>query len=287
MALIAGVSILAGCNNNNGRTLADYPEASTGDSLLYYYIQMRAHEYWDRAASDTMLNSAEQRERFAQGVEKGLSLVTDDDNYNQALRIGIRMGINLRDFEKKYDIDLDDEIIMASLRNGLSDERDIDILEDQREFYRLLAEMKETIKGRDKEIASKALVKEAQSRKLQKLGDNIYYKIMREGSGPKVTDGDIIEVSADYQRIDGDNLGLPSPVTVTVGQAGIPKVMNLAYKTLKHGSMAQFATSAYQLFGSRTAIMGLNDSDIVIVSMILNNIVSPSDDSHPGSSSLK
>lgn len=276
--------LLPACDKGNGRELSEYPQATTGDSLLYYFMQMQAQDYWDKTVSDTILRSPEQREKFLEGVEKGISLIGNNEAYNRGVRLGVRLAINLLDFEKKYDVDLNDGIMIESLRKGLSDEDHQLPLEDQQEFYRLLNKMKDQLKEKDRELARAALVKIAKDRGLQKVSDNLYYKTMRTGSGPMVADGDVIEVSADYQRADGDNLGLPSPITVTVGQSSLPQVMNDAYRRLNHGAVAQFATTAYQLFGSRTQIMGLNDSDVVIISMILNNIVQPTDDNHPGSS---
>ena len=273
---------LVSCGNDKGRELSDYPEASTGDSLLYYYMQMKAQEYWDRANSDTALRNPEQRKRFLEGVEKGISLVGDDDNYNRGLRLGVRFATNTKDFERKYDVDLNDEIMIEGLRYGLRDGNEDISIDNQKEFYRLLDKMKTALKEKEEAIAVKALADAAEKNGLEKISDNLFYKVIRKGSGPMVRDGDIIEVAADYERSDGENLGLPSPVTVTVGETSVPIVMNTAYKLLNRGTTAKFATTARALFGSRTSIMGLQDCDIVVISMILNDITTPSGN-HPGS----
>lgn len=273
LLILTMVSVIASCGHK-GKELSEYKNTSTGDSLLYYYVQMKAREYWERATNDTALRSRQQRDIFLKGVENGISQVTDDDNYNMGLRLGIRLAYNLREFEKKYDVDLNDDILIESLRNGLEDESQMPALEDQKEFYRLLDKMKTILKNKKRGEADKALAKEASARGLVKLSDKLYYKIVRKGTGENVKNGDVINIAADYERTSGDNLGLPSPITVSVGDSELPKVMDLAYKQLNHGATAVFATTAYSLFGSRTSIMGLEDDEIVFVSMILNDIVS-------------
>lgn len=275
--------LLAACENNQGKELSEYPEATTGDSLLYYYMQMRAYEYWNDAQTDTTLKNLVQREKFLKGVEKGLSMVGKDPLYNKGMRLGMRLGVRLREFEQKYDVDLNNEIIINSLRNGLRDGNENMSLESQKEFYRLLDKMKSELKFKEENAAQAALVKIAKAEGLSKLNEKLYYKMVRPGTGPMVADGDVIEVAVDYTRSDGDNIGLPSPVTVTVGQSGVPQVMDQAYHRLNHGAIARFATTARMLFGSRTAMMGLEDSDVVIMEMILNKIITPTDENHPGS----
>lgn len=282
---IAGcLALLAvGCGQGKGKELSDYPNASTGDSLLYYYIQLKGEEYLNNTSTDTALRSEEQRKLFLDGVEKGISLVGDNEAYNRGLRLGVRLAINLRDFESKYDVDLNDGIMIESMRNALQEGKERAALDNQEIFYSLLTKMKNQVKTKERQIAGQALAKAAGERGLKKISDNLYYKVLRPGKGPAVLNGDVIEVAADYQRADGDNLGLPSPVTVTVGSEGLPNVMNQAYRQLSRGAMVQFATTAYQLFGSRTAIMGLKDSDVVIINMILNDIMQSSDANNPGS----
>lgn len=283
---VALAMILMSCGNDQGKQLSDYPEATTGDSLLYYYMQMRAYEYWNDAETDTMLRQAEQRRIFLEGVEKGINIVGNNPVYNKGLRLGVRLAIRLREFEDKYGVDLNDEIMINSLRNGLRDGNQDISLESQKDFYRLLDKMKADIKLKEDSLGKAELIKIAKQQGMSKLSDNLWYKSIRKGDGPMVTDGDIIEVSADYLRANGENLGLPSPITVAVGQDGVPMVMDRAYHQLNHGAVARFATTARMLFGSRTAMMGLADSDVVIIEMILNNIITPSDENHPGSAGV-
>lgn len=278
--------IISSCDDPRGHELSDYKNASTADSLMYYYIQLKALEYWERAENDTNLRSREERDKFLEGVKKGIGIITEDENYNRGVRLGVRLAYNLYDFEKKYDVDLNEDIMLGSLRNALQDGRYIPAMEDQNEFYRLREKMRNILKDKKRGEAARILIEEAKNRGLQKVSDNLYYKIHRKGEGRTVRDGDLINISLDYERLDGDNLGLPSPITVTVGAEGVPMVMDRAYKLLSHGSSAVFATTAYALFGSRTKNMGLDDDEVVIVSMILNDIITPMDENHPGSATL-
>lgn len=270
ISIIAGL-LLSACDNSNGRKISDYSEMSTGDSLLYYYIQLRAHEYWEKAVSDTSLRSRDSRDSYLEGVEKGFDLVKDDDNFNLGLRNGVRMAVRLREFEQKYHIKLNEDIVLESLRNGLADERNLTPMDDQKQFYRLLDKMKRELRAVQKESAMKTLEAEAKKRGLEKLEENLYFKVLREGEGRKAVTGDVITVSSGYERVDGENLGLPTPVTVTLGD-NLPAVVNRAYSELSSGASAEFAATAQDLFGSRTSQMGLADDDVVIFYFILNQI---------------
>lgn len=69
--IATSLALLASCGPDKGRDISEFRNASTGDSLMYYYTQMRAYEYWREADSDTSMRNPEQRRRFLDGLKAG------------------------------------------------------------------------------------------------------------------------------------------------------------------------------------------------------------------------
>lgn len=274
---------LSSCvRDDGGRDISDYEGATTGDSLLYYYVQLRAHEYWEHSNSDTTLRSAEERKKFLDGIKAGVGAVRNDDrSYNQGVYLGTQMATKLQEFERLYGVEIDEGIIIESFRRGLRDGADIPELQYQDEFYRLLDELKSQLRSKEREKSKMTLIGEARDHRMTKISDNLYYRIKRKGSGPYAAKGDVIYIAVDYERADGQDLAMPSPEMITVGGAGVPEVMDSAYMRLNKGTTAIFATTAEAIFASRAQIMGMRPDDVVIVTITMNDIVRPNDPDNP------
>lgn len=276
--LAAAVFGLESCGHSTGKDISEYPDASMTDSLLFYYVQLRAHEFWETAEKDTTFRSHKARERFLDGLEDGFNaVIRDDDYYNMGMQAGVRLAINLRNFDKRYDIDIRTDKAVPSFRYGLRDGADIDVMKCQEEFYRLLDQLKRTQRERSHRQAQLSLIEEARHQEMTKISDNLYYRVIKKGSGQYAEFGNSIYVTVSYERADGQDMAVPSPGLVTVGSPGVPDALNNAYTRLNKGAVALFATTAEALFGSRTYIMDLKPEDVILVSITLNDIVSPSD----------
>lgn len=271
-AAILLLGAMTSCGGNDGKPLSDYPDATTGDSMLYNYGMMQAAEYEQLAVNDTNLRSPEQREAFLKGVRDGMAAIGDNPAYNRGLRLGARMGVHLRRFEDRYEVDLNDEMLLSSLHYGLRDSVKINPSLAKKEFYRLLGGMRLKRRETLRATSRKSLIEEARSMNLAKISDELYYRIEKKGSGPYATPGDLIYIAVDYRYADGSDLGMPTPEMVKVGAPGTAAVMNQIYTRLNEGASAIFATTAQALFGSRTEILGVSPSDVVIIHITLNNI---------------
>ena len=279
--LSALLIVLSSCDSNRGKSISDYPDANMGDSLLFYYMKMRAHEYWEEAENDTTLRNPEARKKFLEGVAEGLEIAKNDDKYySYGVQTGMQMALNILKFEKMYDVRLDRELALESLSRGLDDAEGNNEIEYQNNFYKILDRMKSMQRSKDHEKAKMSLIEEARGRNMTKLSDDLYYKIMRKGSGPYASTGNSAYVKVNYDRADGVDFALPSPEFVTIGAPGIPDVLNRAYVRLNKGSVVQFATTAESLFGSRTYVMGLKPESVIIVTITLNEIVSPHEENN-------
>lgn len=270
--IFGALLMLASCSEDKGKKLGDFPDATAADSLLYYYGQLRAYEYEQWAVNDTSLRSQKEREAFLRGVRDGLGRVGDDEAYNRGVRLGVRMGINLKKFEDNYDVDVKDEILLASIRAGVLDTVAIPEQKYQTRFYSILGRLKLKRKEQSKAISRRSLVEEARRLKLAKYSDDLYFRIDRKGDGAQVRKGDVIYVNVDYRFADGSDLNMPTPEMVTVGAQGSASVMTQAYCMLTDGGSGVFATSAEAIFGSRTDLLGLNPADVIVVYISVTGI---------------
>lgn len=271
--VILSLFSLASCGSKQeGKALADYNDIAAEDSLLYYYGQLRAQEYRQLAINDTNLRTPQEKEAFLRGVRDGFKMVGDDEAYNRGVRLGVRMHINLQKFEERYDVDLDDDILLQSMAYGVYSKTDIPSETYQKQFYKLLGKMRLRRTEEKRGQARQSLVEEARKLNLAKISDDLYFRIERKGEGPNAEPGDVAYVSVAYRYPDGKDIGMPTPNMVNVGVQGMPSVMTEAFTRLNKGAKGVFATSAYALFGSRTEILGLNPADVVIVTISVSNI---------------
>ncbi|MDE6006074.1 MAG: hypothetical protein K2G67_00765 [Muribaculaceae bacterium] len=275
---IIGVAVLGlySCDSKRGKDISEYENAKTGDSLLFYFVQLRAHEYWENAEKDTSMRSEEARARFIKGIEKGFNSVKESDkDYNKGLQLGVQLGMNLLRFETMYDIEIDNSITIPSFLYGLRDGQHNQEFEYQEEFYSILNRLKSMQRARDHEKARQSLVDKAREHKMSKIADNLYYRISKKGEGSYPQYGQSAHVHVNFERADGHDIAVPSPGLITIGAQGIPEVLNSAYMRLNKGSVGQFITTAEALFGTRIYIMGMKPEDVLLLTITMNEIISP------------
>lgn len=267
---------LASCRDNRAESISELHLDNAADSLLYYYVQLRAYQYWQHAVNDTSMRSRMSRDEFLHGVEDGFNAyLRNDTMYNEGRRAGFRLAETIGRMEKKYGRKLDRKIVLPSFRYGLRDSADIPALEYQQEFYRLRGEIMAQQRVDKRQEARNALASEAKTHHLKKVNDDLYYLVTHPGHGPYASRGDVVYVDVDYTRTNGDDLGMPSPERVEVGSEGMPEVMTLSYEKLNKGASGVFMTSAGALFGDRASIIGLDTDAPVIITITLTDIIPP------------
>lgn len=283
IAALATAALLgfATCDNHKGKQLSDYPSATTEDSMVYYLGQVRAHDYWENANNDTSLRSERERQQYLDGIKAGMDMMKRGEEnraYNQGVRVGVRIAYNLNAFERNYGIDLDRKILYAGIEQGLMDTHNKPANSCQKEFFRLMDGLKKEARERDRQRSQQTLIEEAREHNMSKLADNLYYRILRKGTGPYAHTGDAIFIASTYRLANGEDMGIPTPEMATIGAAGIPEILNKAYTRLNKGSVIEFATTAESIFASRSEIMGLKPTEVITVTVTMNDIISNLDD---------
>ncbi len=273
-AIIFVALILPACTPNQGDPISAAGCDTQADSLLYYFGQLSAADYWHSAKKDTSLKSRKARDLYLEGLLDGLQAVAENEEiYNRGLKDGIKLADRLYNFNKEFNIETDKSILFTSIQYGLRSDSTVDVRLSRKQFYALLEEI-QTAKT-DNEDATLSLRKEAQKLGMHRIGNEIYGIVQTEGDGTSVKKGDMIFIDVEYIRPDGTEINIPSPENLIVGSPAMPEVMTEAYCSMRCGDTSRFATTGNALFGSRSRMVGLSPSDIVIIDITLTDVVNP------------
>ena len=273
--LLAGLALLGtGCDRDIKSDRTDLAEASPGDSLMYYMGQFHAHKFFDLTVGDTTLRSPENRKRYLEGIKAGLKAVKGEENaYNIGVRMGVRMADITSKLEEDYGLELDRDILYNSIAEALSADHDIDTHKSQSNFYAVLHNIKANRQNVLMQSAAEELAKQAKTRKMRKISDILYGIKTSCSTGRAIHAGDSIAVEMKFKGPDLEDLGMPSPETVTVGEDGGAPVMTLALSTMKEAESAVFATSAASLLGEEAGLIRLKPDDIVYMHITVGKIL--------------
>ncbi len=174
-----------------GKSLADIPNATAADSLIYYFGQMRGAEYQREAERDTTLDTDQAKKAYVQGVQAGLNAAkANDEAYNRGLFLGMQMAMNMQQFKDEYDVQLNKKVFVESLSDAISADSVQDAREMQKEFYRIMGSFNEQKEKRDKEAADAALTQEAAKLKLAKISEVLYGEVTAKNDSAKIKTGD-------------------------------------------------------------------------------------------------
>lgn len=272
---LAGLALLgAGCDRGIKSHETDLAEATPGDSLMYYFGQLRAHRFWDLAVGDTTLRSLENRKKYLEGVKAGMEAVNGEETaYNIGVRMGVRMADIASKFEEEYGLELDREILYNSLAEAVAKGSDIDAQKNQSNFYSVLHNIKDNREKVLMQSAAQELARQAKARKMNKITDVLYGVRTVASSGQKIHVGDSIAVEMRFKGPDQEDLGMPSPQAVTVGDDSTAPVITLALSALRESESAVFATSAAALLGDQAALIYLKPNDIVYLHVTVGKIL--------------
>lgn len=102
---------------------------------------------------------------------------------------------------------------------------------------------------------------------MKKIADNLYGGVITPTEGEQIKDGDNVDASINVENIEGKAINAPLPSKLKIGSRSLPEPINTALKTMKSGETGKFATSAMSIFGPRAAQMGLQPSDVVILTI--------------------
>ena len=271
LTIAAAGLMLASCQGgagSDGKGLGEIKNATAADSLVYYFGQMRGAEFKRQAERDTTLAEAQSRKAYIQGVQAGLNAVKNaDEAYNQGLFLGMQMAMNIQQFKEDYDVELNKRVFVESLSNAVNSDSLSNPQEMQREFYKIMGKFNEQKEERDKAAASESLSQEATNLKLSKIADDVYGEVTVKNDSVALKDGDNVKMDLSLATVAGKELNAPLPTRGKIGARNIVAPVNDMLRSLKSGETGKFITPARALFGPRVAQLGLEPSDVVVVTL--------------------
>lgn len=266
-ATAAAVTLLSSCggNSSEGKSLSELENSSATDSLLYYFGQMRASEYWRESKRDTTLASQESRQAFLAGMQAGFNSVKEDNEaYNVGVQSGIQLAVSLSQFSKEYGVKVDPKVIMESIAYGLRTDS-IDESEVSQQFYDLMGKLNDRKEAADRKASAEALKETGEKLKMRQISAVLYAKTIKEGSGPAVVENDKVNVDITMTDVNGKKVDVPMPPELTVGARFTVPLITTALKTMKVGGTSQFATTAGEMFGRRATQMDMKATDVLLI----------------------
>lgn len=275
MILAAGASLLllASCSEGNSergsRSIEDYGDLTTADSLLYYFGQLRAADYWQFAKTDSLLVTRQSRDEYLKGLRAGLDAARDNDAYNQGLYVGIQLAMNMKEFAEEYGVDLNRKVVYGAIEDGLANDSAVNIQEANSQFRRVLETLNKQKEENDRQTAIATLSEAAKAGKWTRINDSLYGGLAKTaGSGEVVKESDFVGVKVDISDTDGKQIDTRSLERVKVGQ-GFPGPVTEAISTMKIGETRTFYTTAPAMFGRLLARYNLKPTQILAFTVSL------------------
>lgn len=272
-ATCAASLLLASCggDNSDSHSISDYKGISAADSMLYYFGQLRAADYWQYAKTDSVMYTEESRDEYLKGLRAGLDATRDNDAYNQGLYVGIQLAMNMKEFTEGYGEKFDRKILIDAISDGLRNDSAVDVSSANAEFRRILDTLNERKEVKDRKAAKSALSADAKTNGWKKIGDNLYAGKAEGGNGPLIKTGDCVDLHVSVGKLGGAVLDERDIPALTVGSNFAGPVTD-ALLTMKLGEKKTFYTTALGFFGRAYERFNLKPEQI----LVLNVAASPS-----------
>lgn len=262
---VAIALLLASCSGtgSDNQTTPTASNSAKGDSLVYYFGQMRGAEYTREAERDTTLATEASKQEYLRGVKTGLDIVKPGkDAYNKGVFLGLQMAMRFQQFATDYNIQLSDQRFLEGLSAAINSDTTVNAAQMQSTFYRIMNEFNKEKEERDKQASLSALKAAGEALKMKPITEQLWGDVAQTGQ-PKIKDGDKIKTDIRITTLKGKTIEAPFPKELTVGQRLSTNPLSDAFKALSSGETGKFITSAHALFGARCQQLGLNPDDVL------------------------
>lgn len=255
---------LASCQGPQGSPLSEIDNATPGDSMMYYFGQIRGNEFKREAEKDTLLSTAAARKAYIDGVQAGIKAARgNDDAYNRGLFMGLQMAMNVNSFREDYDVKLDPKVFMEGMAESFSSDSISNDMTAQQEFHRLMNQFNEQKEIRDREKAALNLKADAAKQGLTEITPDLYGKAGEASDSLRIKEGDKLKFEIRIEDGQGKEIPAPFPKEMTVGQRMNKSPLSAAVMQLKSGETGTFLTTGQALFGPRCAQIRIAPSEVL------------------------
>lgn len=269
-ALLLSAGALTSCSSDGSSASADgaLAGASQGDSLMYYFGQTRAGEFWQQAKSDTTLAGEAATKDFMRGVRAGMDAVRESAAYNLGVFQGVQLALNLKEFHKEFpDVQLNNDVMLRAMNEGMKSDSAINYTEAQKALYAIIGQLEEQKEAAERVASASALPAQAQRMGMTKVSDILYSKTTAPGNGKKFNPGEKVTTSMTLATTGGRTLSVPLPSEVVIGRRYVSPLVSEALATLTQGGAGEFLTSAYAMFGKRCERLNLRPDESLILTI--------------------
>ena len=251
LLILGGAIALTGCKNTP-KDMADLQGGSREDSMMYYFGEMQANNYWQDAETDTLLRSEDAREDFMRGFRETITMGSNNPAYNKGLELGLRLALRVREFEDRYDVNLPEDVLAAALENSLKNEHSVNVAQAQKGFYNIKDYYELRSSEKDLKISKGKLAQDAKENGFSMISDTLFVKTVTPGSGPKYKIGDRLAVDITVSTLEGKEITTRQfPDSVTLGEGRLRPVVREAVLSMQDGQTCQFMTTPRTLMGRR------------------------------------
>lgn len=252
LAMAVAAVALTGCKESGTKEISELPNTSRGDSLMFYYGQNVAAEYWMSATSDTTMRGDKERQEFLRGIKAGLSAARDNDAYNKGLYTAVGIAMNIQRMKKDYpDMEFNEQVLYKALVGALANDSAVDPSQVKADFYRVTDNMLKEKEKADRVIANKKLEEEAAKLGMTKVSEGLYGKIITKGTGTPINEGDMVQVDISAATVKGELVGMQLPDRLVIGRNYSSPLFSQALLTMKSGGTRQFIASPIDLMPRR------------------------------------
>lgn len=274
-----------GDNSGKVRDLSEYGDVQPGDSLIYYFGQLRAVDYWRYAEQDTILKTRESRDEYLDGIKAGLKAAKESDAYNQGLYVGLQLAMHMKDFEEGYECKFNRKILINAIADGLKNDSAVNPGEANAGFRKVSEEMNARKEESDRIKGEKALAKDAEAQKWVKISNNVYAAKPAEKSGNILKTGQDVAAEIELATLDGKVIDSKNIEKLNIGRA-YPGPVTDALLTMTDNQTAVFYTIAPAVMGRYYERYGIKPDQIIKLTIKTSKAVT-SDESDPGETPLK
>lgn len=277
--------LMTSCDGGKTDNIADIEDATTGDSVMFYFGQNLAADFWLSTESDTTLISESAREDYLRGVKAGIAAARNNEAYNKGLFVGVQVATNLKDFRDLYpEVKIDDKVLIAALRAGLESDSAVNVNEVKSQFYKMMDGLARSKEAADAKIAEKLLVEKATELGMKLQAPMLYSKLIDAGKGAEVKSGDRIKVQISVATLDGKMVGMQIPTEIVVGRSYTSPMIAAAIPGMKVGETKQFLSSAMQVTPRRYKLGEYKADQLMKFTIKVDSLISGANESVPADS---
>lgn len=292
LAALLATPLLTSCGNNRTQ-----PNLNNAEDTIAYELGMaqspEEEQLKQYLASQMVGSDSAYVEEFMRGLQEGLNGATDKKKaaYYAGLQTGAQIGKGMEQMEKQIFSDstrtLSRKNFMAGFKAGMNKRTALKIdgklidregaqMDIQQRIQKLTAEVQAEKYKENKTASDKFIAAKAKEAGIQKLPGGTLYKVITEGTGGHVTDGQLANITYEGRLMDGtvfdksDQTGQNQPIPMQVGNA-IPG-FNEALKAMPIGSTWEIYLPYDQAYGAEGAGQAIAPFSAIIFKVTLVGI---------------